>query len=224
MYFLISNLNKIIKTFFNSVFSLIPFYSNKITDRLNNSNFRNFIGYIKSNISDYNYVFHWDKLKESHQKKVVKSNLERKELLNNLYFQNTLNPTGTYTLGGFPYLFFVKTFKATYSHFIDNLRRTFSFGFYYIRGVVFFTFYWCLFNRWRTFMRAYSHFIDNLRRTFSFGFYYIRGVVFFTFYWCLFNRWRTFMRAYRVKLSPILNIINFCFCMNCWKSYRKQVW
>jgi len=177
LYFLISNLNKIIKTFFNSVFSLIPFYSNKITDRLNNSNFRNFIGYIKSNISDYNYVFHWDKLKESHQKKVVKSNLERKELLNNLYFQNTLNPTGTYTLGGFPYLFFVKTFKATYSHFIDNLRRTFSFGFYYIRGVVFLLFIdacltddeplwepieWSLVQSWILLIFAFAWIAENL--------------------------------------------------------------
>ena len=140
MYFLISNLNKFLRKCFDSLFNLIVIYSNFINDLLGKTNFRNYIKYIKNNISDYNYIFHWDKLKESHQKKVVKAT---KTFNNNnpvSSFKNNFAPVGLLTLSGFNYLFFIKIIKTYVSFTFDTLKRTFGFGFYYIRGVVFLLF------------------------------------------------------------------------------------
>ena len=134
-----SNVNKIFKLISNFFLNLIPKYSTLITSKLQNSDFRNLINYVKSNISDYNYVFHWDKLKESHQKKVIKSDITSSQTPGHLV-THTVSFSSASLLQGANYLFFIKNVKAIYHHFLENIKRTFSFGFYYIRGVVFLLF------------------------------------------------------------------------------------
>lgn len=140
MYFLISNLNKFLRKCFDSLFNLIVIYSNFINDLLGKTNFRDYIKYIKNNISDYNYIFHWDKLKESHQKKVVKATKTFNDNNPVSSFKNNFSPVGLLTLDGFNYLFFIKILKTYVLFTFDTLKRTFGFGFYYIRGVIFLLF------------------------------------------------------------------------------------
>ena len=52
----------------------------------------------------------------------------------------TVSFSSTNLLQGTNYLFFVKNLKTIYCYFLENIKRTFSFGFYYIRGVVFLLF------------------------------------------------------------------------------------
>ena len=171
-----NNINKIFKIISNFFLNLIPTYSTLITSKLQNSNFRNLISYVKSNISDYNYVFHWDRLKESHQKKVVKSSITSTQHTN-YSTVHTINFSSTNLLEGINYLFFVKNIKATYHYIIENFRRTFSFGFYYIRGVIFLLFIdacltddeplwepieWSLVQSWILLIFAFAWIAENL--------------------------------------------------------------
>jgi hypothetical protein len=140
MYFLITFINKTIKNIFNYIFNLVPNYSNIIIDRLTQSNFTNFIGYIKSNISDYNYIFYWNKLYESHKKDVEKTRNLHKETLPTKFSLQESSFLVNLSTSLYPYLYRVKALRSYSFYFIDNFKRTFSFGFYYIRGIFFLLF------------------------------------------------------------------------------------
>jgi len=100
----------------------------------------NFINYIKSNISDYNYIFYWNKLEESHKKNISKKSYVSNSALPKESFLKSSTSLVNASTSVYSYLFWVKTLKAYSFYFVDNFKRTFSFGFYYIRGIFFLLF------------------------------------------------------------------------------------
>jgi hypothetical protein len=122
------------------LFNAMPNYSNLLLDNLRNSYFKSCIGYIKANISDYNYIFYWNKLKESHQKNIIKSNLPTKDGIVNRGFNFETQSFEGFSLKIVYYLINVKVLKTYANYCVDSFKRTFSFGFYYIRGVFFLLF------------------------------------------------------------------------------------
>ena len=170
-------LNKSLKSISNNFFSLISLYSNFITDSLEKLNFRNFISYVKSHISDINYIFHWDKLRESHKKEVQKSSLQYVNIKSNKVFNTESAQLGAATTKDYLYVYFTNFVKNYFSVFIDNFKRTFSFGFYYLRGLFFIFFIdacltddeplwepieWSLVQTWILFIFAFAWIAENL--------------------------------------------------------------
>ena len=133
-------LNKLLKSISNKFFSLISVYSNFITDSLEKLNFRNFISYVKSHISDFNYIFHWDKLRESHKKEVKKSTIKYVSIKSNNSYNAKSAQLNALSTEDYLYTYFNNFVKNYFSLFLDNFKRTFSFGFYYLRGL----FLYCL--------------------------------------------------------------------------------
>ena len=146
MYFLTTLLNKLCRNSVNFIFSLIPKYSLTVLDKLTRPNFINFVSYIKANISDYNYIFHWNKLEKSHKTKVLRASQQFSYNFATVRsishrFSIHKNSLGTYVgFLDFFYLLFTKILKSYSRLFIDGWKRTFSFGFYYIRGIFFLLF------------------------------------------------------------------------------------
>ena len=133
-------LNKLLKSISNKFFSLISVYSNCITDSLEKLNFRNFISYVKSHISDFNYIFHWDKLRESHKKEVKKSTIKYVSIKSNNSYNAKSAQLNALSTEDYLYTYFNNFVKNYFSLFLDNFKRTFSFGFYYLRGLFFILF------------------------------------------------------------------------------------
>jgi len=133
-------LNKLLKSISNKFFSLISVYSNFITDSLEKLNFRNFISYVKSHISDFNYIFHWDKLRESHKKEVKKSTIKYVSIKSNNSYNAKSAELNALSTEDYLYTYFNNFVKNYFSLFLDNFKRTFSFGFYYLRGLFFILF------------------------------------------------------------------------------------
>lgn len=133
-------LNKLLKSISNKFFSLISVYSNFITDSLEKLNFRNFISYVKSHISDFNYIFHWDKLRESHKKEVKKSTIKYVSIKSNNSYNAKSAQLNALSTEDYLYTYFNNFVKNYFSLFLDNFKRTFSFGFYYLRGLFFILF------------------------------------------------------------------------------------
>jgi len=133
-------LNKLLKSISNKFFSLISVYSNFITDSLEKLNFRNFISYVKSHISDFNYIFHWDKLRESHKKEVKKSTIKYVSIKSNNPYNAKSAQLNALSTEDYLYTYFNNFVKNYFSLFLDNFKRTFSFGFYYLRGLFFILF------------------------------------------------------------------------------------
>ena len=183
MYFLLTLLNKLCRNSVNFIFSLIPKYSLTILDRLTRPNFVNFISYVKANISDYNYIFHWNKLEKSHKTKVLKASPQFSYNFSivrsvSQRFSIHKNSLGTYvSFLDFFYLLFTKVWKSYSKLFIDSWKRTFSFGFYYIRGIFFLLFIdacltddeplwepieWSLVQTWILLIFAFAWIAENL--------------------------------------------------------------
>ena len=133
-------LNKLLKSISNKFFSLISVYSNFITDSLEKLNFRNFISYVKSHISDFNYIFHCDKLRESHKKEVKKSTIKYVSIKSNNSYSAKSAQLNALSTEDYLYTYFNNFVKNYFSLFLDNFKRTFSFGFYYLRGLFFILF------------------------------------------------------------------------------------
>ena len=133
-------LNKLLKSISNKFFSLISVYSNFITDSLEKLNFRNFISYVKSHISDFNYIFHWDKLRESHKKEVKKSTIKYVSIKSNNSYNAKSAQLNALSTEDYLYTYFNNFVRNYFSLFLDNFKRTFSFGFYYLRGLFFILF------------------------------------------------------------------------------------
>ena len=79
-----------------------------------------------------NYIYHWDKNYKNMQ--LIKGG-------NNFIFNKFYFPNIKLKLLNFSnFIFFSKTFFFLKNYTIDNLKRTFSFGFYYLRGIFFLLF------------------------------------------------------------------------------------
>lgn len=146
MYFLIESINKFCKNLINLILNSLPKYDNIIPNEFTKINFINFVSYVKANISDYNYIFHWNKLEKSHKTQVskVSHGFSYKPYISRsiwYQFSASRDRLGTHVnFLSFFLLSFNKLLKSYISNFFDNWKRTFSFGFYYIRGVVFLLF------------------------------------------------------------------------------------
>jgi hypothetical protein len=79
-----------------------------------------------------NYIYHWDK---NHKNLQVLGN-NYKFFFNKFFFPNLKIKI----LNFFNLIFFYKAVISLKNYIFDSVRRTFSFGFYYLRGVFFLLF------------------------------------------------------------------------------------
>ena len=137
MYFLITQINTLCSKCVHQILNLQYFYFTLLIKKINRVNLRQFISYIKANISDYNDIFYWDKTKESHQKKIIRVtfSIKAKSVLNRLVYNSLPVPLRSVSTDWQYWLF--KVLKSKTYYLIDSWKRLFGFGFYYIRGLVF---------------------------------------------------------------------------------------
>jgi len=185
-------MNKICRSLLNYFLDAVNFFIELYYEMLEKLNFRNFIDYVKGNISDINYIFHWDKLRQTHIYKLPFYEdwwITRVERLTEIrHFTGQKWPSN--------YMEFIKKFTYTtsenriphyevylnfvwkfYRFIIDSLKRTFSFGFGYIRGLGFLLFVdacltddeplwepieWSLVQTWILFIFSFAWIAENL--------------------------------------------------------------
>lgn len=177
MYIVFKKINEFCSKWYNKSLDVISANSTYLHDYFFNPSFKKYVEYVKGYISEYNYIFHWNNLKDSYQTKVEKSDLNYKanslkEVPNHLVLKlRDFSNKSLIQLG------LTKLIK-TYIEFItDTIKRTFSFGFYYLRGLVFLFFIdacltddeplwepieWSLVQTWILFIFAFAWIAENL--------------------------------------------------------------
>ena len=209
MYILFNFLNKSLKSISNSLFNATTDYRHCVTDLIEKLNFRNFINQVKPYMTSIEDIFHWNKLRKSHEKSVVRISIDfyyGKLLKRGLHawskvVREDLKPNAVnryltyYSLlktvviknkilsveiirNEDTFNMFLKNIFFKYSHFIfDSFKRTFSFGFYYLRGLFFLFFIdacltddeplwepieWSLVQTWILFIFSFAWIAENL--------------------------------------------------------------
>lgn len=177
MYIVFKKINEFCSKYYNKFLDFIGINYTFIHSHFFNPSFKKYVKYVKGYISEYNYIFHWDNLKDSYQNKVEKSGMNYKVFsLKDIPSYLTLKLRDVSNKSSV-YLGLTKLFK-TYIEFItDTLKRTFSFGFYYLRGLVFLFFIdacltddeplwepieWSLVQTWILFIFAFAWIAENL--------------------------------------------------------------
>jgi hypothetical protein len=213
LYILFNFLNKSLKSAANSLFNATTDYRHCVTDLIEKLNFRNFINQVKPYMTSIEDIFHWDKLRESHDKRYVTRSTWA-WLLFLFEFDSRLDKNDSYKLIKITredlklgvinkYQVYLKTvvlknktlsrviiriddtinmlfsnIVTKCTHYIfDNLKRTFSFGFYYLRGLFFLFFIdacltddeplwepieWSLVQTWILFIFSFAWIAENL--------------------------------------------------------------
>ena len=181
MFFVIKSLNNFFNVFFkNLVFLKDQLYTliffRPIESFTKKWNPKSFTNYFKSQSFSANYIFHWNKLSLVNDKSPHINDLNtntsymihkpRLESFSKKYYTDLLEV-----------LFYSKYFITILNNFFTTCRKTFSFGFYYIRGFSFILFIdacltddeplwepieWSLVQTWILFIFAFAWIAENL--------------------------------------------------------------
>lgn len=140
LYFLLVSINNFFRKYFSLIINSPFYYYYLLLKLLNCLYWFRIINPIKNNISSYNDIFHFNKLKESHQQSVSRPAL----IPNYKYIPTYLSFLTKFDIYYSPYhyfYFFLKNSVLKHTYFIcESFKRTLSFGFYYIRGLLFLLF------------------------------------------------------------------------------------
>lgn len=137
MYIVFKKINEFCSKYYNKSLDFISINYTIIHSYFFNPSFKKYVKYVKGYISEYNYIFYWDNLIDSYQNRVEKSDMNYnsmglKDIPNYLILKLRSFPSKNLV-----YLGLLKFFKIYIEFITDTLKRTFSFGFYYLRGLIF---------------------------------------------------------------------------------------
>lgn len=174
MYFFIRLLNSFFRNLINNFFIIFDIFHIRIVSEFNwRFNPRYFLDYFKVQFFQANYIFYWNKFRKSYEKPFLKKD-------KNLLFEKNYVAIkdSSQKINNFFTLFSsYKNIKFTINNLVEAFKRTFGFGFYYLRGLFFILFIdacltddeplwepieWSLVQTWILFIFSFAWIAENL--------------------------------------------------------------